>query len=140
MNKAISLQMEGVCLLMAKVTVLLRINDKDFTAEVGRPFKIARNKLWGENSGRLLNGDMDAVLVGIFPKLTVEFLPANETEMSDLLVELDKASQAIEYHDPKTRSLVSLGTYSGDYEITMLNLEPYYDKVVCSFIALRKES
>lgn len=121
------------------IKTLFKLNGRDYTGMILNNFKIGRHKLWGEGSGRKLNGDQDAVLVGIFPKITVDFFPKSELEMSQLLTELDKAKIDIEYYNPKTRTVVPLGTYSGDYEITMVNLAPFYEKVTCAFISLRKE-
>lgn len=124
---------------MAKIKTLLKINGQDFTGQILTPFKIGRNKLWADDTGRLLSGDMAGTLIGIFPKITVEFVPRSEEEMSQLLNVLDTAWQSISYYSPKTRSLVDLGTYTNDYEVTVINLEPYYDKIKASFIARSKE-
>lgn len=124
---------------MSSISVLLKVNDLDTTAQVATPFTVGRPKLWGEKSGRLLSGKMDAILVGIFPKLEVDFYPDDNNSLVSLLTELDKPSQNIQYYDPRYATLRNLGTYTNDYKVLMITTEPYYDKVSVAFISLDKE-
>ena len=121
------------------IDTLLKINGKNFTGMIIKPFKIGRHKLWGDDTGRLMNGEWSGTLVGIFPKVTAIFMPKTPEELSSLIIELDKASQAIQYYSPKTRTLISLGTYSNDYEVSMYTLDEDYDQITASFIAKKKE-
>ena len=121
------------------VNSLLKINGKDYTAQILTPFKIGRHKIWGSDTGRLMSGDMSGTLVGIFPKITVIFSPKNELEYAELTNVLDTAWQSIEYYNPKIRGFTTLGTYTNDYEMVIINTRPFYDTIQVSFVASGKE-
>lgn len=121
------------------INTLLKINGTDYTGKILTPFKIGRHKLWGEDTGRVMSGEMQGTLIGIFPKLTVLFYPKTPTELANLMIALDSASQSLDYYNPKTQSLSSFGTYTNDYEVNLINLDPYYAEVQVSFIARAKE-
>lgn len=121
------------------ISTVLKIDGVDYTSQILTPFTIERNKLWGDDTGRVMSGDMKGTLVGVFPKLVVLFMPRSEAQLSALLTALDKAFQTVQYYDPKTRALKSMGTYTNDYEVSIINLTPYYSEVKVSFIASKKE-
>lgn len=120
------------------ISILLKINGTDFTGQILTPFELQRNKLWA-GAGRVMSGKMSATLVGIFPKLVVEFAPENEVKLSALMTELDKAEQTLIYYDPKTRTQKTLGTYSADYTVLINSLQPKFGVVKATFVALAKE-
>jgi len=78
--------------------------------------KYSYNKLWGEDSGRNLNGDMVASLIGNFVKIIVQFKPLNQSEMEIITPILDSARQTVTYYDPTKKTNVTMQTYTGDYE------------------------
>ncbi len=117
---------------------LLQINGKDYTGQILTPFEIQRNKLWS-SAGRVMSGKMSGTLIGIFPKMVVEFSLKNDVELSELMAKLDKAQQTLRYYDPRTRGIQTLETYTADYTVTILNLDPKYGTVKATFIALEKE-
>ena len=121
------------------ITTLLKINGIDYTGSILTPFRVEKNKLWGDDTGRVMTGEMKGTLVGIFPKVIVEFYPKSELELSQLLTVLDTAFQTVEYYDAVTRGLVTMGTYTNDYAYEIINLNPYYSEITVSFIATRKE-
>lgn len=79
--------------------------------------KYGYNKLWGEDSGRNLNGDMVATLVGIFPKITLQFRKLTQSELEIITPILDSAIQSVTYYDPTKKANTTMTTYTGDYEI-----------------------
>ena len=79
-------------------------------------------KLWGEDSGRNLNGDMVASLIGIFPKLILQFKPLTQSEMEIITPIIDSARQSVTYYDPTKKTNVTIQTYTGDYEIVNKNI------------------
>lgn len=121
------------------ITTLLKINGVDYTGSILTPFRVEKNKLWGDDTGRVMTGEMKGTLVGIFPKVIVEFYPKSELELSQLLTVLDTAFQTVEYYDAVTRGLVTMGTYTNDYAYEIINLNPYYSEITVSFIATKKE-
>lgn len=86
-----------------------------------------------------MSGKMSGTLIGIFPKMVVEFHAKNEAELSQLMAKLDQAKQTLTYYDPRTRSMQSLDTYTADYSITILDLKGRYSEIKATFIALEKE-
>ena len=80
--------------------------------------KYGYNKLWASDSGRNLAGAMTGTLVGIFPKLVLQFRPLTKDELEIITPILDSASQTVTYYDPTKQTNVTMTTYTGDYEIT----------------------
>lgn len=99
--------------------------------------KFNYNKLWGEDSGRNLAGTMIASLVGIFPKIELEFKPLNRSEIETIVPILDSSSQTVSYFDPYKKRQISIKTYTGDYHLDYTNNRKCKG-FSCSFIALRK--
>lgn len=61
---------------------------------------------------------MTGTLIGIFPKIVVQFRKLNKTELELIAPILDSASQSLIYYDPNKKTNVTMTTYTGDYEIT----------------------
>ena len=103
--------------------------------------KYGYNKLWGKNTGRNLNGSMTGTLLGIFPKLTLQFRKLTKTELESLASMLDSASQSVTYYDPKKGTNVTMTTYSGDWEVIckrVINGTAKCEPFGCSFISTKK--
>lgn len=79
--------------------------------------KYSYNKLWSSDSGRNLAGTQSGTLVGIFPKITVQFRKLTKTELETLAPILDSARQTVQYYDPNKKAMTTMTTYTGDYEI-----------------------
>lgn len=93
------------------------------------------NKLWKEGSGRTLTGKMVARLLGIFPKITLNFKPLSKEELEIIAPILDSQSQTIEYYDASLKKMVTMTTYTGDWTLINKNImvnEPF----TCSFISV----
>ena len=86
---------------------------------------------------------MSGTLVGIFPKLTLQFKPLTKTELQTITPILDSEWQSVQYYDPTKQTTVTMDTYTGDYEITDKNIISGNSKnegFSCSFISIRKRS
>ena len=75
------------------------------------------NKLWSSDSGRNLAGTQSGTLIGIFPKLVVQFRKLTKAELETLVPVLDSARQTVKYYDPNKKAMTTMTTYTGDYEI-----------------------
>ena len=75
------------------------------------------NKLWSSDSGRNLAGTQSGTLVGIFPKIVVQFRKLTQKELEILVPILDSPIQTLTYYDPSKKSMTTMTTYTGDYEI-----------------------
>ena len=106
--------------------------------------RISFNKVWGDDTGRnTLSGNFTGTLKGIFPKITVQFAPLNQTDIEALVQILDSATQSVTYYDPYKKQSVSMTTYSSDYELLYKNLMDNganAEGFSCSFIATKKRS
>ena len=105
--------------------------------------KYGYNKLWASDSGRNLAGAMTGTLIGIFPKITLQFHPLTKSELEIIAPILDKESQSVTYYDPKKKAITTMTTYTGDYEITNKNIiggSTKNDGFSCAFISKRKRS
>lgn len=101
------------------------------------------NKLWGEDSGRNLNGDMVASLVGIFPKIVLQFKKLTREQLETITPILDASRQTVRYYDPTKKDYVTMTTYTGDYEIVNKKVINAYSKnegFSVSFISVKKRS
>lgn len=99
------------------------------------------NKLWANDSGRNLAGTMSGTLLGIFPKIILQFKPLTKAELEIIAPILDSAGQTVTYYDPNKKRNITMTTYTGDYEITDKNIikdDVTNEGFSCSFIAVRK--
>lgn len=62
-------------------------------------------------------GEQSGTLVGIFPKIVVQFRKLTQTELEKLTPVLDSARQTLQYYDPNKKAKITMTTYTGDYEI-----------------------
>ena len=105
--------------------------------------KYGYNKLWAEDSGRNLAGKMSGTLLGIYPKLTLQFRKLTKSELEIIAPILDSANQSVTYYDPKKKTYVTLDTYTGDYEIInkrIIDGNAKNEGFSCSFISIDKRS
>ena len=103
--------------------------------------KYGYNKLWSSDSGRNLAGEQSGTLIGIFPKLTLQFRKLNKDELEYLVPILDSAIQNVTYYDPLKKQSTTMQTYTGDYEITnrhIVNNNKKNEGFACSFIAVSR--
>ena len=102
--------------------------------------KYGYHKLWAD-AGRNLAGANTGTLVGIFPKLTMQFRKLTKAELEVITPILDSTSQTLSYYDPTKKTTVTMTTYTGDYEITnktKIGNDRKNQGFSCSFIAVRK--
>lgn len=105
--------------------------------------KYGYNKLWSSDSGRNLAGTQSGTLIGIFPKLILQFRKLTKSELEIITPILDSASQTVTYYDPTKHANVTMTTYTGDYEITnkkIIGGTAKNEGFSCSFIATRKRA
>ena len=104
--------------------------------------KYGYNKLFASDSGRNLQGNMIATLIGIFPKIILQFRALTKAEMEVITPILDSSSQTVSYYDPTKKATITMTTYTGDYEITnkgIIGKEGLKNEgFSCSFIATKK--
>ena len=73
-------------------------------------------KLWSSDSGRNLAGKQSGTLIGIFPKITVQFRKLTKAELQIIAPILDSPRQKLKYYDP-VKGNVTIDTYTGDYQV-----------------------
>ena len=83
--------------------------------------KFSYPKLWANDSGRNLAGKMTGTLIGIFPKIILQFRPLTKEELNIIAPILDSANQMVTYYDPNKNQKVTMTTYTGDWELTNNN-------------------
>ena len=101
------------------------------------------NKLWSSDSGRNLAGKQSGTLIGIFPKIIVQFRKLNKTEMETIAPILDASRQTIKYYDPKKKTNVEMVTYNGDWKVTnkhIIDSNGKNEGFQISFISVAKRS
>ena len=105
--------------------------------------KYGYNKLWASDSGRNLAGVQSGTLIGIFPKLILQFRKLTKTELELIVPILDSAYQTVTYYDPNKKANYTMTTYTGDYEVVnkqIINGNAKNEGFSISFIAVRKRS
>ena len=100
------------------------------------------NKLWSNDSGRNLAGVQSGTLIGIFPKIVVQFRKLTQTELETLAPVLDSAKQTVKYYDPNKKAMTTMTTYTGDYEIVNKGIVGHVknEGFQISFIATKRRS
>ena len=105
--------------------------------------KISFNKIWASDTGRNLAGTYSGTLIGIFPKIIVQFRKLTKSEVELIVPILDKATQETQYYDPNKKQKTIMSTYTGDYELSNKNIIDELTKVEgfsISFISRKKRS
>ena len=101
--------------------------------------KFGYHKLWSEDSGRNLAGTQSGTLIGIFPKITVQFKKLSQKELEEIAPILDSAIQSITYYDPNKKKNITMSTYTGDWELVNRGIMQNQG-FSCAFISVRKRS
>ena len=101
--------------------------------------KFSYPKLWASDSGRNLAGKMTGTLIGIFPKLILQFRPLTKEEINIIAPILDSAYQTVTYYDVNKNANITITTYTGDWELTNKNLNQN-EGFSCSFISTEKRA
>ena len=96
-------------------------------------------KLWASDSGRNLAGKMTGTLIGIFPKLILQFRPLTKEELNIIAPILDSARQTVTYYDASENQNITMTTYTGDWEITNTTMNQNQG-FSCSFISIEKRA
>lgn len=105
--------------------------------------KFGYHKIWGKDTGRNLAATWSGTLLGIFPKITVQFKKLTKSEVEQITPILDEANQLVQYYDPKKKQKITMTTYTNDYEITNKNIIDEITKVEgfpVAFISTKKRS
>ena len=79
--------------------------------------KFGFHKLWDKKSGRNMAGSNTGTLIGIFPKITMQFRKLTKSELEYLAPFLDSAFQLTSYYDPNKKQQTTMSTYSNDWEV-----------------------
>lgn len=99
--------------------------------------KYGYNKLWASDSGRNLAGTQSGTLIGIFPKIIVQFRKLSQSELEQIAPILDSPSQDVTYYDPVKKANITMPTYTGDWELVNRSIKQNQG-FSCSFISKSK--
>lgn len=97
------------------------------------------NKLWSSDSGRNLAGTQKGTLIGIFPKLVLNFRPLTPSEVHYLAPIFDSARQTTKYYDDNKGQITTMTTYTGDWKAVSKKLNKC-ESFSISFISTKKRS
>ena len=97
------------------------------------------NKLWASDSGRNLAGKQTGTLIGVFPKIVLQFRSLSKEELHLIAPILDSARQTVQYYDDNKGAMIEMQTYTGDWKITNRNISKN-EGFSCSFISIGKRS
>jgi len=131
-------------MFISKDSIKVKISGMDNYLSLGQYLveaKYGYNKLWSSDSGRNLAGTQSGTLVGIFPKLILQFRRLTKTELELIAPILDAPNQSVQYYDPNKKTTVTMTTYTGDWEVAnkqIITGNRTNEGFPCSFIAVRK--
>lgn len=123
---------------VSKANLKLIINGITFNCHTA--YSYGSNKLWEEGTGREYKaGEFNGTLIGLFPKLEVEFAPQSALELSNLIKECEKTSQTITYYSPITMTPQTREFYSNDFSINLSRaITGDYDTFKVNFISRKR--
>lgn len=113
------------------------VNMGDYLVEA----KFSYNKLYASDSGRNLAGTITGSLIGIFPKIVLQFKPLTKSELEIIVPILDSERQTVSYYDPNKKAQTTMTTYTGDYEVVNKNIisgNVTNEGFNCSFISVSR--
>lgn len=96
---------------------LLKINGKTVKKLIS--YKVQYNKLWSDDSGRNIAGENKGTLIGIFPKILLEFGSMNENEMAEFLSWADLPEITVTWYDAKIKGTRTASYYTNSPEIDL---------------------
>jgi hypothetical protein len=99
--------------------------------------KYGYHKLWASDSGRNLAGKQTGTLIGIFPKLVLQFRSLTKEELHLLAPILDSARQTTQYYDDNKGQMITIQTYTGDWDVVNKSINKN-EGFSCSFISIEK--
>lgn len=85
-----------------------------------KTYKVTQAKLW-KDAERNMNGDVRATLIGVFPKLELQFNVMGKSRAALLASKLDSAYFEVTYFDPSLNANRTAQYYAGDYSIELLS-------------------
>lgn len=86
-----------------------------------KQYKVTYAKLW-RDSDRNMNGDVTATLIGIFPKLELEFGGIlDENRVSNIISKFSPAYFPVTYFDPKSKTTKTGQFYASDFGVDMMD-------------------
>lgn len=101
------------------------------------------HKIWASDTGRNMAGTYTGTLIGIFPKITIQFRKLTKSEVEQITPILDNATQSVQYYDPTKKAKVTMQTYTADYELISKNIINELQKVEgfsIAFISKKKRT
>lgn len=106
---------------MAISGALIKINGQNMPAL--KTYKVTRAKLWAD-ADRNMNGEVRATLIGVFPKLELEFGGRlTQAKVSQACHLLDLPFFDVEFFDPKYGNNRTARYYASDYTPELMERE-----------------
>lgn len=99
------------------------------------------NKLWGDDTGRNLEGEFSGSFKGVYPKLVLTFGKSKLTKetVEKIMPILNSPSQTVTYYDPVLKRDYTMRTYTGDVSLTNKR-KNICESMSVSFIAMSRRS
>lgn len=101
------------------------------------------NKLWSSDAGRNLAGKQSGTLIGIYPKIIMQFRKLTKEELEIVSPILNSANQSTTYYDPDLKRMNTMETYTGDWGIVnkyIIKENRKNEGFSCSAISVDKRS
>ena len=116
---------------------LLKINSQ--AVPKLKQYKISYSKLW-KNADRNMDGAVSATLIGVFPKLELEFGGVlTEDDISSIATKLNAAYFSVAYFDVKQKATRTAQFYASDYTASLMDkAKGLYEPFTVSLVPVGK--
>ncbi len=100
---------------------LVKINSTVIKKSFITGYRIGYMTLWGDDSGRDIEGTDHGTVKGIFPKIFLRIKQLTTDEMSELLLLLNLVTFDLTYYDAETKGYKTIPNYRADFEVDLIS-------------------
>jgi hypothetical protein len=93
---------------------IITIDGKEIPKIVG--YDVQYGKLWADDTGRNMSGEMKGTLIGIFPKITLSIGSTTDVECKALSQIFNKANLLVSWYDVEKGFTENISYYCNDFE------------------------
>jgi hypothetical protein len=98
---------------------LVKINDTTIPKSWITKYDLGYMTLWGDDTGRDLNGDENGTFKGIYPKIFLSIKKTTSDEMQWILNLLNLVTFNLTYYDPQFKDYRTLPNYRADFTVSL---------------------
>ena len=117
---------------------IITINGVSLTTSQVSDYTLTYNKLW-KNADRNMNGDISAVLIGVYPNISVTTVMLNFDDAEALSAAINDDYFSVTFWDTQTSGQQTAQYYAADHDVKFVN-ECKYGQVTVQLVAVSKSA